>query len=396
MKRARCAALGLALGFSLLLAGCGSSMSSLIDGSWFDSVNPFRAKPKNQPVELVDFKPTRQVSTAWSLDVGGSDTFIFTPVAVDGSVFAASANGTIMRVDPATGQEMWKVDAGMPLTAGVGSDGHTVAVVGRNGILLAYDSEGKQKWQAQLSSEALSAPAVGEDRVVVRTLDNRISGFDAASGENKWMVTRRAPPLMLRSAPGIAIAGPTAVVALPGGRLVSLMLANGGTNWDVAVGDPRGTTDLERIADTSGMPAVLGRVVCAASYQGRVACYDVVRGGGLWAKELSCDVGVSLDREFVYAADENGAVYAFSNLRGQSVWRNERLAYRWLTTPVPFNSAVAVGDFEGYVHFLQKDDGAFAARIETDGSPVRAAPLVVGDRLVVQTVAGSLVALTIN
>lgn len=364
-----------------LLPGC----------SWFSG-----GEPRNKPTELTVFEQTRSVAVSWSLGIGSSDNFIFTPAATYDSVYAASAKGTLVRVDPETGGEIWRIDAGMPLTAGVGTDGNTVAVAGRDGVLLAFDADGKEKWKAQLSSEALSAPAVGGNVVVVRTLDNRISGFDADSGERKWMVTRRSPPLMLRSAPGIAVVGPTAVVALPGGRMVSLMLTNGGTNWDVAVGSARGTTDLERIADTSGMPAVLGRLVCAASFQGRVACYDVVSGGGVWARELSSDVGVSIDNDFVYAADEAGAVYAFSNIRGQSVWRNDRLAYRALTAPVSFEGTVAVGDLQGYVHFLSKDDGAFVSRMATDGSAIKAMPLVVGDKLIIQTTDGRLQALMIN
>lgn len=377
----------LALALFFLLPGC----------SWMDSMNPFSGgKPRNQPAELAEFDQTRSVAVSWSLGIGSSDNFIFTPAATYDSVYAASAKGTVVRVDPESGSEIWRIDAGMPLTAGVGTDGNTVVVAGKDGVLLAFDADGKEKWQVPLSSEALSAPAVGGNMVVVRTLDNRISGFDADSGERKWMVTRRSPPLMLRSAPGIAVVGPTAVVALPGGRMISLMLANGGTNWDVVVGNARGTTDLERIADTSGMPAVLGRLVCAASFQGRVACYDVVSGGGVWAKELSSDVGVSVDNDFVYVADEAGAVYAFSNLRGQSVWRNDRLAYRALTAPVSFEGTVAVGDLQGYVHFLSKDDGAFVSRMATDGSAIRAMPLVVGDKLIIQTTDGRLQALMIN
>ncbi|MCL1886628.1 MAG: outer membrane protein assembly factor BamB [Betaproteobacteria bacterium] len=377
----------LTFGFALLLSGC----------SWMDSINPFSGGvPKNLPAELVEFQQSRQVAVSWSLNVGSSDNFVFTPVATYDSIYTASANGTIVRVDPESGREIWRITAGVPLTAGVGTDGHTIVVAGKNGVLLAFDSDGKEKWKTQLSSEALSAPAVGANVVVVRTLDNRISGFEADSGERKWMVTRRLPPLMLRSVPGIAIVGPTAVVALPGGRMISLMLESGGINWDVTVGDPRGTTDLERIADTSGVPAVLGRLVCTSSFQGRVACYDVVSGGGVWARELSSDVGVSIDSHFVYAADEKGAVYAFSNLRGQSVWRNERLAYRALTTPVSFMGVVAVGDLQGYVHFLSREDGAFVARIATDGSAIKATPLVVGDKLIIQTTGGRLQALMIN
>ncbi|MDL2284083.1 outer membrane protein assembly factor BamB [Oxalobacter sp. OttesenSCG-928-P03] len=382
----------LALGLALSLSGCTWNDPA----TWLESMNPFSRAPKNLPADLVEFQQVKSATAAWSLSIGSSDNFIFTPVATHDGIYAAAEKGAIVRVDPESGSEIWRIDADVSLTAGVGADDHTVVVAGKNGVLLAFDSDGKEKWKAQMSSEALSAPAVGGGMVVVRTLDNHIAGYDADSGERKWLLTRRSPPLMLRSAPGIAIVGPTAVIALPGGRMISLMLANGGMNWDVIVGDPRGTTDLERIADTSGMPAVLGRLVCAASFQGRVACYDVVSGGGVWAKELSCDVGVSVDEDFVYAADETGAVYAFANLRGQSVWRNERLAYRALTTPVSFEGTVAVGDFQGYVHFLSKDDGAFVSRIATDGSAIKATPLVVGNKLIIQTTGGRLQALMIN
>lgn len=362
-----------------------------------DAINPFAsAPPKNQPADLVEFTPERTASIAWSVGIGDAEEFIFSPALTYDSIYAASAEGVISRIDYETGREIWRLDIDIPLTAGVGTDGNTIVVAGKDGVLLAFDSDGKEKWKAQMTSEALSSPAVGGNMVIVRTMDNHISGYDADTGDRKWMLSRRLPPLMLRSAPGIAIAGPTAVIAMPGGRMLSVMQANGGVNWDVIVGDPRGTTDLERIADTSGVPAVLGRLVCAASYQGRVACYDVVTGGGVWNKELSCDVGVSVDNQFVYAADDAGSVYAFSNLRGQSVWRNEKLAYRALSTPVSFKDVVAVGDFEGYIHFLSQSDGAFVSRIATDGSAIKASPLVVGDKLIVQTTDGRLFALMIN
>ena len=376
--------MSLALGIALVLCAC--------------ALNPFskRSEPRNKPVELVQFEQTRQAKAVWSLAVGTSDNYVFSPVASFDSIYAASARGGIVRVDPQDGREMWRIDAGTPLTAGVGTDGHTIAVAGRGGSLLVFDSDGKKKWQAQLSSEALSSPAVAADIVVVRTLDNRIYGFDADSGERKWMVTRRLPPLTLRSVSGIAIAGPTAVVALPGGRMISLLLINGATNWDVVVGDPRGTTDLERIADTSGIPAILGRLVCAASFQGRVACYDVVSGGMIWAKELSSGVGVSIDSDLVYAASDAGAVHAFSNLEGHSVWRNDQLGHRGLTTPVSFLRSVVVGDVQGYVHFLSQSDGSFVARAVTDGTPIKASPIVVHDKVILQTTGGRLTAFTFD
>jgi outer membrane protein assembly factor BamB len=109
---------------------------------------------------------------------------------------------------------------------------------------------------------------------------------------------------------------------------------------------------------------------------------------------LSSDVGLGLDERFVFAADEHGAVSAFSRDSGTGVWRNTKLANRNLSTPVSYGRAIAVGDGEGYVHFLSREDGSFLARTATDGSAIIAvSPLVAGSNVIFQTKAGSVVAL---
>lgn len=374
------------IGMLTVLAGC-STLSSL---------NPFgsKAPPRNPPAELVDFKQTLAVRQAWSISVGSAGASVFSPALAGNSLFAAAADGTVLRIDAATGRPVWRINAGMPLTAGVGSDGNTIVVAGEKGVVLAFDSDGKQRWKAQASSEVLSAPAVAQGMVVVRSLDNRIVAFDVESGTRRWVVQRSVPPLTLRSAPGIAVVGANAYVALPGGRLVALALNNGGLRWELAIGDPRGATELERIADLSGVPLVLGRDICAVAYQGRIACVDALTGAASWAKELSSDVGLAGDERFVFAADERGAVSAFVRESGANVWRNKDLANRRLSTPLSFGRAVAVGDYLGYLHFLSREDGAMLARLSTDGSPVVGTPLVAGSNAIFQTKAGTLLAVT--
>lgn len=359
------------------------------------SLNPFASKPspRKLPAKLVEFNATMGVRTLWSASVTGAGKYTFFPVSAAGSVFAAGADGTIVRVDASTGRALWRINAGMPLTAGVGSDGSTIAVGGADGALLVYDGEGKFKWKAQASSEILSAPAVAQGLVIIRSIDNRIAAYDAESGTRRWSLQRTAPTLTLRSAPGILISGPSAYVALPGGKLLSLALSNGVPRWETAVAEPRGATELERIADVSGSPVLVGRDICAAAYQGRIACFDAVSGAARWAKDFSSDVGIAADERFVFGADEKGAVNGFARDTGISVWRNDRLANRRLSTPVSIGRAVAVGDFQGYVHFLSREDGAFLARIATDGSAILSAPAIAGSSLVVQTQGGALVAL---
>jgi outer membrane protein assembly factor BamB len=370
-----------------------AAMIAIVAGC--SSLNPFASKPvpRNPPAELVEFKPTLAIRTAWSTSIGSSGAFAFSPVSANGSVFAAAADGSIMRLDAATGRAVWRISAGMPLTAGVGSDGNTVAVAGEKGTVLVFNGDGKLRWKAQASSEVLSAPAVSQGLVIVRSLDNRIVAYDADSGTRRWAVQRTAPPLTLRAAPGIVIAEPTAFVALPGGKLLALALANGGPRWEVAVGDPRGATELERISDVSGAPAVVGREVCAVAYQGRIGCVDAISGATRWAKEFSSDVGLGADERFIFAADDHGILNAFTRDGGTSVWRNNKLANRRLSAPVSFGRAVVVGDGQSYIHFLSREDGSFLARINTDGSRIVAAPVIAGGNLIFQTQAGTVVAL---
>jgi outer membrane protein assembly factor BamB len=370
-----------------VMAGC----------STLNSINPFASKPKgNQPAPLVALKGTMAVRTAWKLDIGKSHDYMFSPALAGQTVLVAGGDGAIARLDAASGRPLWRIKAKMPLSAGVGTDGSMLAVGGVKGAVLTYDMEGKALWTAQASSEVLSSPVVGQGMVVVRTVDNRIVGFDAKTGEKKWTVQRVAPPLTLRDAPGMVIAGKDVIVAQPGGKLLSLVLASGAPRWEIAVGEARGATELERVTDIGGTPVIIENDVCAVSYQGRVGCFDLATGTARWTKELSSDVGVAVDQRFVFATDEKGDVLAFNRETGSSAWKNDKLGYRRLSTPVSYGRAVAVGDYQGIIHFLSREDGAFLARAATDGSAVTATPLVAGSNLIFQTQSGTVTAIAVE
>jgi outer membrane protein assembly factor BamB len=375
------------VGLLALVAGC-SSLSSL---------NPFASKPKgNQPAPLVELKGSMAVRTAWKYEIGKALDYVFTPALVDDTLIVAGADGAIARLDAASGKQLWRIKAESALTAGVGSDGKLLVVGGVKGMVYTYDMSGKLMWKAQVSSEVLSAPVTGQGFVVVRTIDNRVVGFDATTGEKKWTVQRVSPPLTLRNAPGMVIAGKDVIIAQPGGKLLSLVIATGAPRWEIAVGESRGATELERVTDIGGTPVVFDKDVCAVSYQGRVGCFDLLTGTARWTKDLSSDAGVSVDQRFVFAVDDKGAVSAFNREAGTSAWKNDKLSYRRLSTPISYGRAVAVGDYQGFIHFLSREDGAFLARAATDGSAVLAAPQVAGTNLIFQTQSGTVTAIAVE
>ena len=347
-----------------------------------------------KPAELVPLPNGAKVRELWKAQAGDAGKFVFEPALAGGSVYAAGRSGEVVRLDAATGREIWRVSAGMKLSAGVGTDGRTVAVGNDEGIVAALDAQtGKLRWKARVSSETLAAPAVGDGLVVVRSLDNRVFAFGADDGKRRWVYQRPPASLIVRVPSGLVIADDTAFAAFRGGKLAAIALSNGGQRWEATVALPKGATELERVTDVVGVPALAGRDVCAAAYQGKVACFEAATGREVWSREVSSLTGVSLDARYAFVSDENGAVQALDRSTGRSVWKQDKLAHRDLTLPVPVGGLVAVGDLEGYVHFLARDTGAFVARYATHDGAVHAAPLALPSGVLVQTQTGALHAL---
>lgn len=372
----------------LALAGC-STVSKTID-----AVNPF-STPKAKVAELPPIQGTTQLRTLWQTNVGSAGEFVFSPAIVGKVVFAAAKDGSIARIEE--GKQVWRISAGQPISGGVGADAKLVVVGTMKGEVLAFDAvTGKEQWKARTSSDILAAPAIGDGLVVVRSGDSRIFGFDAADGRRRWVYQRTTPALTLRSNVGVLVNERAIFVGFPAGKLVAINAANGAAIWEGAVALPKGATELERVADITSAPAVIGRQACAAAFQGRVACFDAVSGSQMWTKELSSRAGLDVDDRYAYVCDDKGNVLAFDRENGSSIWKQDKLASRGLSRPLAVGSRVVVGDSQGNVHVLRRDDGGFAARMSTDGSPIVADPQRIPGGILVQTRNGGLYALAIE
>jgi outer membrane protein assembly factor BamB len=366
------------------LTGCGTI------SRWFSD-------SKAKPAELTDFKATLPVRTLWTARVGAGEKFFFAPAVVDNRfAYVAAADGAVEKIDLANGRQVWRINAGQRLSAGVGSDGQLVVVVGDEGEVIAFDTDGKQRWKSPIVSEIVTPPAVGGGFVVVRSSDSRFYGLDAETGARRWAFQRQPQSLVLRVAPRMVISNDMLYAGLPAGRLVALSLSNGTLRWDSAVATPKGATELERVTDIVGAPVLTKGNVCAIAYQGRVACFDAIGGTNLWGRDLSSGTGVEFDERFAFAADEKSVLNAISSTNGATVWHNDKLLHRGLSAPASVGRAVVVGDFEGILHWMSREDGSFIARTKTDGSPPSSQPVAFSSgstpAVLVQTREGSLFA----
>ncbi|MCL1825115.1 MAG: outer membrane protein assembly factor BamB [Betaproteobacteria bacterium] len=344
------------------------------------------------PAELTKFNPSAEMRELWSVSVGSAKHYVFQPAVVDESVYAAGNRGEVVRIDG--GRKKWATDTKSRLTAGVGSDGSVVVVVSEKGEVIALDSEtGSERWRVNVGVEVLAPPAVGGGVVVLRASDHRLLGLEAKNGQQRWLYQRNMPPLALRSHTGALIVdNQVALVGFPGGKLVAVSLEHGGNLWELSVSRPRGANELERVSDVAGVPVIGRSEVCAVTYQGRAACFDATNGNTLWTRDFSSYVGMDRDTRFAVLVDERDSVQALDVYSGITVWRQDAMPRRRLTRPRIVGDYVVLGDGEGYVHMLMREDGVFAARARADRSAILADPQPLGNGFVVQSVGGDVVA----
>ncbi len=360
----------------LVLAGC----SSLSDHA-----------PK--PTPLGTIAAPIPISRSWDVDLGDSANTFLRPAVLENAVYAASRKGQLVRLDPASGKEIWRATVDGGIAAGVGSDGSIVAVAGPRGNIVAFDAAGKRLWEAQSSSDVLAPPLVGHDLVLVRSTDQHLTAYEAASGRRRWVFQKQQPALTLRVEADLVFAGDSVLVGYPGGRMDAIALANGAGRWEAGVSEPKGATEVERLADVIGVPALVDNDVCAASYQGRIACFDSRNGDLRWAREFSAGAGVAVGGDAVLGVDGVGHLYAFERSSGNSRWQTAVLANRAPGAPVVVGKYLAVGDYEGVVHFLSLADGKLVGRFESGGGAVISSPASWNGMAVIQTAKGHVIML---
>jgi outer membrane protein assembly factor BamB len=317
---------------------------------------------------------------------------VFTPEVVGQTVYAANGDGKLIALSAASGRQLWRVDTGKKLSGGVGAGASLVLVGTQKGELLAYDNSGKAAWTAQLGAELLSPAAIEGSTAVVRTGDGRIVAFNVADGQRKWVYNHTNPALALRTHQGATAARGAVFSGYSGGLVVALDLESGRVGWESVISPPRGATELERIADVSGLPVVDGSQICAVAYQGRAGCLEASTGKQVWARDASSSASVAIDDKNIYVAEEGGSVIALDKRTGSSVWKQDQLANRKLGTPIVRGKAVLVGDGFGYIHALSPETGAFVGRMATDGTALTAPPQAMDDAVLFQTRGGGLYA----
>ena len=366
---------------------------ALQDCSWIKSWGDDDTEA-GDPVPLIEFTPTLATEKEWSVKIGagiGRKRTQLRPVISEGSIFAADYKGLLVALDVRTGKRQWEVKTELPFSGGPGVHGSNVYLGTENGAVHAFDkSSGTERWIAQVSSEVLAAPQAEDGIVVVRCIDGRIFGLDESTGRRLWIYDHSVPLLTLRGNSQPLIRAGVIYVGYDGGEVVSLRLDNGSLVWEQTIVSTEGRSELERLADIDGQLVYVSSDLLVSSYKTRLASLAADSGRLLWFKDIASATGVVVERVNLAISDREDNIWLLDRRSGSTTWKQDQLNHRALTRPAFIGSFVVVGDFEGYLHWINISDGRFAARTKVGGNGFVSAPLVTGDTLYVLTNGGVL------
>lgn len=349
-----------------------------------------------EPDPLVELKNQFETQKLWSTSIGDGNedlTVNIAPVYAYDKIYVADGSGVVAAVDPDNGNILWKINLEQPIGGGPAVFDSLVAVGTQQGEIVVLDATtGEIKWRKPVSSEVLASPAIGEGHVVVRTVDGKITAFDQETGEQKWIYDQSMPALTLRgnSAPVIVSGG--VISGFSNGKLAVFLIDNGRIAWEKTITAPIGHSEIQKLVDVDIKPLVSGGNVFVASYNGNLVNIEASRGQVVWQRELSTFQEITMSELMLLVTHENSHVSGINRSNGVILWTQKALNRRQLTAPVSIGENIVVADFEGYLHWLSRQDGKMLAREHIDSAGISAMPLAIDDKLILLSHSGKLYA----
>ncbi len=339
------------------------------------------------PSPLVEFTPSLAITELWSESISRDDeelVFNLSLTSSSNKVVVANHEGEVTAFDQASGQELWQIETNVLLSAGPSSYDDKLFLGGSNGELLVLDlNNGQQLWQAHLNSEILALPVAAQGMVIVKATNGKVVAFNLENGQRLWQYQQSLPLLILRGSSSPVIDEDRVLLGFANGKLVALNLQDGAVLWETTIAIPRGRSEVERLVDINATPVINNSVVYVSAYQSHVTAVDLSTGVVLWQKEISSYQGLDATWGRLYVSDQDSVVWALDSSNGSVLWQQDKLKYRQISAPAIWGDYLVVGDFEGYLHYLNRNDGTFVARVLVDDKGIRHPPVVMEDVLYV-------------
>ena len=357
------------------------------------------------PAETLDIDNRFELQSLWSASTGGMDGFFsqLQPAVSQNNVFMASRSGDVTALSLDDGDKLWTTDLGdeqendnkrsARLSGGVSATLGKISVGSENGYIYVLNShDGKVIWKDYLGCEVVTPPAFSQtgDKLFVLDSNGRVVAYNALNGEKLWISGGSTTSLHLRSqSKPLSVGDEYLIIGSSTGQVIFLSQDNGMILSTVIVNENYGSTALQRVSDVSSTPLLLDGKMYTTAYNGGFVTFDFDKNSVVNRLTYHSSQDIAFDEDYFVITSDNGYIYCIDRNDGSELWLNTKLKNRNVTAPVVYGNYAVVGDFEGYLYFLNLATGVIEGMFDLDSSAILTAPKVIGGNLLVSFADGS-------
>jgi outer membrane protein assembly factor BamB len=392
------------LSLILLLSSCLGPFKELkyqIEDGWDEQLL------NGQPTPLIDIANEKDVKSLWTIQNSsekfwGSNDKLLESHRVDSFIFedflfTVNNKGRIKKINISDGKVLWEKSFDVDVSAGLSGDSDYLYFVTGSGLLWCIDHRGNELWKSYVGGQVFIKPLPNSTFVVVKLNNNKFVQLNSIDGTIKWQYEPPNPPLSMNTQGDIIYSDGVIYSGLPQGKLIAIAAETGLFLWEVTFSSSGGLNEIERIDDVTSKPVIDGSIIYVISSSGNIAAIDRRSALVNWSRPLSSSHGFNLSENSLVIVHETNSIYSLNNEAGKTNWKNEDLKYRNIGRGAIVGNYLVVGDFEGFLHFFNLNDGKLSNRIKMSGSQIIDNIIVVNEnKLIATDVTGNIFLVSIN
>ena len=322
------------------------------------------AKEEEKPNELTkEFSEKFSLDKSWSLNVFKSMPSGKVRISSDDkNIYVFDSKGEIKSISK-NGKKTWSNKLDTNISTGITLGFNKLLLSSSDGNVFCLEkSSGEILWQYSTEGEILAPPATDGDIVAIQNIDGRVTAVDLDTGKFRWDYRSVIPNLTLRGTSEPSFYEGFLFVGFSNGNLAKIEPRSGVTQWEIPITTSKETSEIGRIVDIDGNFVFSGGIAFVATFQGDIAALDARSGRFIWKEKTSTANDLLSSRGKVILIDEKDQVIAYSQNNGDLEWLNKDFYLRELTSPKKMKSLIVYGDFQGYLHVLDTNQGEQVAR----------------------------------
>lgn len=345
-----------------------------------------------------------QAARIWSANIGEGNSRKYrmsaTPIVAGGRIFTLDARTTLTATSTGGGT-LWSVSLIPPTDRGGEASGGGLAfgdgklfATTAFGELVALDpATGGVIWRQRFTAPVTGAPTVSDGVVYVVARDSSAWAVEAKDGRLRWQLPGAPALAGVAGGAGPAVSDRLVMFPFASGQLVGALRQSGVQVWSASVAGKRLGRAYAVTFDIASDPVVAGGVTYVGNASGRTVALDSVSGEQIWQATEGAVSTIAVGGGSIFLVNDEGRLVRLDASTGEVVWAaplpyfteekvKKRKAIFASYGPVLAGGRVVVATSDGALRLFSPTDGSLVGAAEIPGG-ASSAPVVAGGVLYV-------------